>query len=81
MSFYADHKQLVDQAAHFGVGALWVGAFALAHFTGLGFLTLAIAAVLREMAQHDWETTEMGFGSYLDLSFFALGGLFAAVLV
>ena len=81
MSFYAKHKQLVDQAAHFGVGFGWVAAFAALDRTGLGLFTLGLCAVLREMWQHDWEVVNMGWGSYLDLSFFAIGGALAAFLL
>jgi len=80
MSFYDDHKELVDQVAHaaagFAVGALlhliMPAIVALVIVTAIGYL--------RELWQHDWTPDEMGPGSYMDLAFIFGGGLLGVVV-
>lgn len=81
-------KQLVDQAAHYLAGAIivciWMKVFDLASIESLSYnitfivsFTLMMgAAYLREVLQHRFDRDpSLGVGSYVDLVFFALGGL------
>jgi len=80
MSFYDDHKELVDQAAHAIAG---FAAGALLHLIMPAILALLIATTLgylRELWQHGWEPDEMGPGSYRDLTYI-FGGALLGVLV
>ena len=80
MSFYDDHKELVDQAAHAVAG--FAAGVLLAHFlpgiVALG-ITMAIG-YLRELSQHGWEPEELGPGSYQDLVFIFGGALLGVVV-
>ena len=80
MSFYDDHKELVDQIAH-AVAGFAVGA--LLHLIMPAIVALLIAVTigyLRELWQHGWEPDEMGPGSYMDLAFIFGGGLLGVVV-
>lgn len=72
-SFYARHKQLVDQSAHLVFGALVAAALALALPWYAAFGLMMVAALVRELLQH--QGFHLGAGSALDLAFFALGGV------
>ena len=80
MSFYDDHKELVDQAAHaiagFAVGAL------LHHIMPaiVALLIVTTIGYVRELWQHKWDPNEMGPGSYMDLAFIFGGGLLGVVV-
>ena len=75
-------KETVDQVLHFLAGAVVV--LILGYFTPLphavAFLVMMFAAEVRELAQHEWNPLDQGWGSLLDLSWFATGGG-AALLV
>lgn len=69
-------KETVDQVLHFVAGAVVV--LILGYFTPLphavAFLVMMFAAEVRELAQHDWDPRDQGWGSLFDLSWFAIGG-------
>lgn len=77
MSFYDEHKQVVDQSAHFVVGFLVVVVLGLAMPWLAAFVVMVIAAVIREAWQHGG--LDFGSGTALDLEFFALGGAVAVL--
>lgn len=80
MSFYADHKQIIDQAAHAAAGFAVV-LLMKQMFPALLALVLAmLIGFARELWQHKWDPEEMGPGSYMDLAFIGMGGLLAAVV-
>ena len=79
MDFYVRHKQLIDQTAHVGVGALVVALLlALPPSVGAVFAMLTLA-VIREVWQHDG--FDLGKGSVVDLAFFAVGGVAVACVM
>ena len=81
MSFYDDHKQLIDQAAHFFVAlALTLVVWAVYSVWAGMALTMA-GAFVRELSQHDWKPSHLKMGSAIDLAFFALGCLVALIVV
>lgn len=79
MSFYDDHKQLIDQSAHTAVGL--VVTVAIGYFLGpmVGALTTMAGALLRELSQHDWDPFDFKGGTALDLGFFAVGAALGVV--
>jgi len=90
-TFYDEHKELIDQAAHFIVGALltYVLCFALAWIWS--FLIMIGCAVIRELIQHRkklWKFIAefphapfpLGNGSLFDLIFFMIGGIMSLIL-
>lgn len=76
-------SELIDQVAHVLAGL--VLPLLLHYFVGMpgwwAWLTMMVCAEVRELAQHDWKFSRQGFGSFLDLSCFAVGGAAAMVVI
>jgi len=71
-------NEAIDQLAHLVVGLVVTWALAYAVPEAWAFGLMMAAAVARELWQH--RDRRMGPGSFLDLAFFAAGGLVALVL-
>lgn len=79
-------KQLVDQTAHVVFGALIFVLIATASNIGMAILGGAALGFLRELSSGDQQFRfkrfkEMGWGSYLDIVFWAVGGAVAWLLL
>lgn len=86
--FYDEHKEVVDQAAHFAVGNAFTFAMMFAMEWIWAFIIMICFAIIRELIQHRkklWRFIAefphapfpLGDGTLFDLIFFMLGGILA----
>ncbi len=68
-------NELLDQLAHFFVGAFIVWALTALHLSFFWAFTFLMTGVfIRELSQHEWNWKFIGPGSILDMVVFAIGG-------